>query len=424
MKKKLLISIFLIFTILQANIVFWACSDSCKIKNWPPDVLNNYIYTLRKVINNYNSQISKLKAKTWIQKDYSKTKTDIQTSFNKLINWDDYYTNFDFYVMYGTKNEYVSEIWRDYNLLQSEQKNLEKYYKKIISKWFDEQALDPTKLCNWIENCFLSGSALDVIMQITHNHENIMQYYKLSIIWKRILFSSDLMFVKTDFKDELYKYYNENTTRNCSKCEWWVYDRITKQIDKILNWQELARNWIKSWQDAIALLDGSLSKRQYEKVERDLLKKEVWSKWMSINASQSVLKNLDRYNQNWFSMDNNFITNSFDYIKYTVQSRIESFSETILQKFKTKTTTDIPISNFNNTKTDIKQTASIEQRIAQMYNMELPFAQIEDTSNEKLMWRIAELHYNLAQTIKALNWTVKTAQKVCNDQWRWLWNCE
>jgi len=32
---------------------------------------------------------------------------------------------------------------------------------------------------------------------------------------------------------------------------------------------------MKSWQDAIAMLDGSLSDREYERIERDLLKKEL-----------------------------------------------------------------------------------------------------------------------------------------------------
>jgi len=422
MKKILFTSIFL-FTIFFSNIVFWDCNSGCMIQNWPPDVLNNYLRDLKKVINNYNTELVKNPPKTWLEKEYSKTKTEIIRSFNKITSWDNYFTNFDFYVMYGTKNEYVPEIWRDYNLLKQEWIYLEKYYKKALSRWYADIVLDSEKICAWIKNCDLSGSALDILWEIYKNHDNIKNYFKLSIIWKRNLFWWNLILVWKNFKDELYKYYNENTTRNCSTCEWWVFDRITKQIDKISNWQEATKTWMKSWQDAIAMLDGSLSDREYERIERDLLKKELWQSASPINASETVLKNLDKYNQWWFSLDNNFITNSFDSVKNSITSQIDSFKDSILQKFKNKKE-DIPTVEFAKSNLWLQDTSKIEELIAEMYNKELPYAQLIDNSKEKLEWRIIELHYNLTQIIKTFDSSIKTSQKVCNDQWQWLWKCD
>lgn len=423
MKKSLIIISIFIFTIFSTNIAFWDCISGCKILSWPPDILNNYLRDLKKVINNYNSELVKNTPKTWLKKEYLKTKSEIIRSFNKMTSWDNYFTNFDFYVMYWVKNEYVPEIWRDYNLLEQEWTYLEKYYKKVLSSWYNDIILDSEKICQNIENCNLSWSALDILWKIYKNHDDIKNYFKLSILWKRNLFSWDLILVWKNFKDEFYDYYNENTTRNCSSCEWWFSDRITKKIKEISDLQETIKTWMKSWQDAIAMLDGSMSDREYERNERDLLKKELWKSASPINASEAILKNLDKYNGWWFSLKNNFITNSFDWVKNSITSQIDSFKDSILQNFKDNKD-DVSTEGFIKSDLWLKNTSTIEEIIAEIYNKELPYAQLIDTSKEKLEWRLIELHYNLTQTIKTFNNSIKTSKKVCNDQWKWLWKCD
>jgi hypothetical protein len=51
-----------------------------------------------------------------------------------MLDWSSYYSYFDFYVMYSLKNEYVYEIWRDYNLLEKEGSQLDKYLKYLTKK--------------------------------------------------------------------------------------------------------------------------------------------------------------------------------------------------------------------------------------------------------------------------------------------------
>lgn len=425
MKKKLLLSSVFIINIFFWNITFWGCNNSCNIKNWPPEVFTNYIKNLHKIISNYSVEISKLPPKKWLEKDYTKTKASVQKTFNKTIEWSWYFTNFDFYVLYWAKNEYVPEIWRDYNELQKESVELEKYLKKIINKWYEEEILDGKKICDWVKDCNLSWTNVDILSAIIKNHDNVKDYFKLSIIGKRNNFNSELILVPPNFKNDLYVYYNENTTNNCSKCEWWFFDRVSKQAEKITNWQENAKNWIKSWQDAIAILDGSLNDRQYERLERQVLEKELNSKWISINASSNILKTLWKYNETWwFSADNNFITNSYNYVKDAVKSQIKSFSETVLQKFKNGSVTEIPNVEFSQTRNDLTKTANIEEVIAELYNKELPSAQFQDLNTQNLQSKMIEMHYNLSQAIKTFDGTKKTSQKVCNSQWQWLWICE
>gem|GEM_PF-2361625 len=41
---------------------------------------------------------------------------------------------FDYYVVYATANEYVPEVWRDYEKLNKITKNLERYMKLATSR--------------------------------------------------------------------------------------------------------------------------------------------------------------------------------------------------------------------------------------------------------------------------------------------------
>lgn len=425
MMKKLLFIFFILWTvILTNNIAFWNC-NSCSISSWPAPVLSQYLTNLKKLSNNFSSEISKLTPNSGVKKDASKTKRNIQSSFNKMISWDWYYSLFDFYVLYGTSNSYVPEIWRDYNLLKKESDALWKYYDRIIKRWYDSWSIDIEKLCAWIENCnFSSQEVFSVLWEIIQNHEAVMDYYRLSILWKRHLFKKKIFFIWENFKDDLYGHYNEYTTENCASCEWGALERAKKQIDIIVNWQQSAKDGMKSWQDAIAMLDGTYDEREYERRERQLLEQELRSKWLSMNASNNVIKNLDKYNEWWwFTKNNNFITNSFDYIKNSVKSQIVSFRDSVLENFKGNKKT-VPLNTINTVENNLYITSKIEEKIAEIYNIELPYASFQDNSVENLEARMMELHYDLTQAIENLDSTVKISRKVCNDQWQWLWVCE
>lgn len=425
MKKILLTFFTLTIVIFSSNIALWNC-NSCSISSWPAPVLSQYLTTLKKLSNNFSSEISKITPNTGVKKDASKTKRNIQKSFNKMISWDGYYSLFDFYVLYGSSNEYVPEVWRDYSLLKKESDALAKYYDRVMKRWYDTWNIDLEKLCTWIENCtFSSSEVFSVLWEIIQNHEAVMDYYRLSILWKRHLFQKEILFVGENFKDDLYSHYNEYTTTNCSSCEGNAFDRAKKQINIIVNWQQSAKDGMKSWQDAIAMLDGTYDEREYERRERQLLEQELRSKWLSMNASNNVLKNLDEYNQSGnFTKNNNFITNSFDYLKNSVKSQIVSFRDSILESFKNNPKNEVPLNSVVKIETNLYFTSQIEERIAEMYKMELPYASFQDNSVESLESRIMELHYNLTQAIENLDETVKISRKVCNDQWQNLWTCE
>ncbi|MBW7954831.1 hypothetical protein H3C61_03385, partial [Candidatus Gracilibacteria bacterium] len=204
-----------------------------------------------------------------------------------------------------------------------------------------------------------------------------------------------------------------------------TFDRITKQVNLISNWQQQAKDGMKSWQDAIAMLDGTIDTRREERIERELLEKELKSQGTSLHQSDAMLSNLDKYNESGgYSEGNNFITNSFDYLKNSVKSQVDSFKESILENFKKSSKKEVPIDNFSNVEENINISKIIEEQVSSMYNKELPFANIQDDTNLGLEGRMIELHYDLNQAIGNLDSTIKVSQKVCNDQGKGLGVCE
>lgn len=429
MKKRILSTIF-ICTLFITNIAFWGCSE-CKIKEWPAPSLDKYINNLRKVITNITkevgiteSKLSDQEKKSSVKKDINSTSSRVTQVYNKMLNFDGYYSMFDFYVMYSLKNDYVQEVWRDYNSLEKESSWLDKYLKYVTKKWYDWVNLSKDKVCSWVEdNCDIEWDILDVIWQVISNHESVKNYYRLSIVGKKGDFEWKLKLVWDDFQKDFGECYNEWTTNNCWQCETWWFTKIGEKIGEISNWQENAKTGMKSWQDAIAILDGTWPDRDNERLERKLLEKEMKRNGTSMNSSDNMLKNLSKYKESsGFSLDNNFITNSFDSLKNTVTSQIKSFGDSITDLFKDKPKS-MPVWKISKTDDSKKVTADVEIIIKEIYNKELPYSQIQDTSAEDLQSKIIELHYNMTQSIYSLDKTKKVSEKVCDWQAKGTWLC-
>lgn len=424
MKKYIFTFLIAIFILSSNDIAFWWCSE-CKIQDGPPEVLTKYLDNIKKIRTNISKSLSEQESDKWkLEKDIDATNSKVTSFFNGIIDWDSYYSLFDFYVMYSAKNDYVMEVWRDYNLLENESKWMDKYLKYVTSKGLDNYEIPKEKVCAGVENCELWWKILDVIAELIKNHEAVKEYYRLSIVGKKNMFDKKMQLVEVNFTTDFGQYYNENTTKNCSLCEWASFDKIKKEAEKITNWQKNAKDGIKSWQDAIAMLDGTKDKREYERKERELLKRQLARDGTSAQASENALKNLDKYNKSGsFSLDNNFITNSYDHLKNSITSQIEWFRDSIIDQFNAAGKKSVPTSKFSKNRDGLNTTKWVELTIKELYNRELPYAQLIDTSSDNLQGKIIELHYNMAQSINSMNKTKKVSEKVCNAQWQWLWDC-
>jgi len=404
----------------------------CKIKSGPPEVLDEYIDTLQEVLDNVTSEIvqNDENEKTssnyqWVTNVYEGLKSRLHEGLSLFTNWDGYYEYFDYYVIYGIKNEYVPEIRRDHTSLQKQSTQIDQYLKIALNINIKDTYLTKEQVCGDIENCDFEGSLIKVLGMLRNNNEKVLTYYRMSITGKKHSFKDHIELVSEDFFTEFNEYYNEYTTENCSACAGSFKDRISNAISKISNLQESAKDGIKEWQDAIAILNGSLDEREYERLERELLEEELSRQWVSSKGSQAVLKNLDRYNETWgFTSDNNFITNSFAYFLDSIQSEIDDFRDSVLAQYKGTDKKSVPIQAFNKNTQDFRITKSVEESISELYQKELPYAQMEDESTESLQARIIQLHYDLTKAIEMLDNAVPVSEKVCNDQARGVGKCD
>lgn len=422
--KKIYIILFVIF--FTNSYTFANCSE-CKIKDWTPEILENYFSDLDKVIWNISSINWDTEKNTWIPNDFIWISKKVTSVYNEWVDWDWYMSYFDFYVVYATMSEYVPEVWRDYEKINKYSKRLEYLLKISINRWYKDKKISKDEVCKWVKNeCnFNWDDIYTVIWQVLNNNESLKDYYRLSITWKKNYFDKDKLknlqlFDKNTFVNEFNKYYNEFTSKNCSSCEEWFDDRIKTRVESISNWQDLWKNGTKDWIYRAWLLrwDTYVNNLRKEEIERKILQKELWRQWLSTSTSEKMLKNLEKFNDSWwFSPDNNFLTNTVSYVVDRSTAQYKEFDETVLSWFKNIKEREIPLSKFDKIDKWVLSQMDIENEIAELYNQELEFVKMTDDTVEALEWRIIEMHINLTYTIDALQNIFPLAEKVCNDQW-------
>lgn len=246
-KNKIIISIILFIYLWQQ--AFAECNIEAT-----PEVLQNYITNVNKVVSNISTIWNSNSKINWVKRDFVNASRKSLWILNELTDFDWYMSYFDYYVVYATLNEYVPEVWRDYEKINKITKNLERYMKLATSRWIDGWIIKNSEICSWVsEKCNLeSQSIYEAIWKVINNNEKILEYYRLSITWKLQFFNTEdkqkLQLINNDtFFKEFNTYYNEFTTSKCSQKEWWFSDRIDKAVESISNWQDLWKNGTKDW---------------------------------------------------------------------------------------------------------------------------------------------------------------------------------
>lgn len=426
---------FFVISYISLGVVFADWNENCKIRDNTAPVLEEYISNLRKVISNITSATQNIDEKTQVEKDLIEVKTQMIRLYNMSITWSWYRSNFDFLVIYAISNEYIYEIWRDYEMLDKEWSWLEKYSKAIVSRWLTSVNLKKENICKWLDSSVCNiwdWDILDVLSELQTNNELIKHYYRLSILDEKWDFKWSFKLVPNNFKQEFDEYYNWKTTADCIWSEWWFWEKAWNAMEKIWESFKLWSKWLKNWKEALWyfwITDNNAMRVQ--EYERQVLKNELSRQWISWTQADAILWNLERFNKEWIDwiFSNNFIMNSFNFIKNSFISQISEFDENVLQNFwwwdgksnennQTKSITQI-----ETTDRKIKITKQVQDRISYMYNKELPSLKIQETWNEKLLIKLIDMHLNLWKAIKTLDSTVKIAEKVCNSQAVWEWKC-
>ena len=223
------------------------CSNSCTIKDAPAPILQEYINNNRKVISNISNQLTPNNVNNVFDKQYNKI-------YNSITNWNTFSSWVDFLKL-ELSWEVPLPVKRDMQLLKKEWEYLAKFLKSSILQNSSSSLVD--NACNWVSNCQLSWTAWDIIWELIANHSNVMEFFKLSLLWKQSSFQWNISLVKPSFKSELNNHYNTYTLTDCSKCEWEFNQKIEKAI-KAVSWED--KKWkdgIQEWRDAWNILNGS-----------------------------------------------------------------------------------------------------------------------------------------------------------------------
>lgn len=420
---------------------------SCLIKDNTALFLFDYISDNRQIVKNIWDAITKYnkeKAKeekekanneNWvdiiwtnqdrIKKDYDIAKNETTSILSQMFNFNWYYSYFNYYVTFPISNEVPYQVKRDYKILKDEIDWLYSYLETIDKQWYTNVVVE--NACKWMENCELNWQTTKEVMKVLlQNMDKILDFYRLTVTWEDNDYSlSDFELVDNNFIINMKKYYWLNSVNLCNQDEWWFFEQISKKISEITILTKEWKDWIQKWKDAIALIRWENKEKELE-IERKKLKEYLSSQWVSAEKQEVMLQKLDEYNKNWFSTNNNFIANTISSTMTDLNKKLKKWHEEVIWDFfdKQPEKTKLEIGEVMVVKENSTISKNIKDRIAELYETEIPFAAIWDTATEKLRARIIDTHLYLDSSIKTLENTIKISQKVCKDQDKWSWKCE
>lgn len=432
MKNKISIIWLIIISILVFPVNTHGNSSSCSIENDTAESLTNYIKNVRKAVTNTNKSL------LWKidKKDTSKlsiTWNQISRIYSETINWDWFYTDFSYYLTFPMLNNIPQPIHRDLAILENETDWLRNYLETLVWKWYSWVNLDKQEVCNWVENCDLQWDTINIIWKIIKNNTQITTLYKQIVTNPNQTHSLDTILTiewSEWFISELITHYWWKTIEHCGNTEDAFWDRIEKAKQAILLNNKVWKDWIQKWKDAWKLLVWADSDSEsYADAERRVLQKELSRQWLSANAQEIMMNNLEEFNAWKHWLDNNFMTKSFSQI-YEAWVKIKDwFNEATAGLFDWEDTQAenqkavVWINKLLSVSEKEQITTNTQKRLDILYRTHIEYASIESYSTAKLQSDVIKMHNKIKNSSEILRNTCELAVKVCNDQWRWKWNC-
>lgn len=444
----------LIFTL--TNKTFAENASDCSVSQTSESIVN-YIKDDRKIVSNILSNLewwNDTSTIKWKWSDaYDKIRSKMIRLSNSLFSWNWYESYFKFYVLVPIDQELPYEIIRDHKILQNEGKMLEKILEKLMKNNNDWSNISKEKLCEWInekEDCELKiwklSNAGNVINELIKNNTNITDLFRSSVIWYTRNNPSTFLIDSDDLKS---KYSNTRLSEYSKNC--WVWKKFGDKMDEITNWQKVTKDWKIAWEDALlrlrcswvsaAWVCSSRDSAKYKELEKKLLKNELSRQWLSSNMTKKMLQNLNDFNNKckW----NDLLANIICWAKQSVKNSAKAiynwesqkwedwwFIQNFLSTLEWITSNwfwkkeNVSINALSETNAKTKKDDEIKAIINKLYNnWEVTLWQKADTE-DKLQSRIIDIHISLIKAIEELDDTYKNSEKVCEQQWAWLWSCK
>ena len=348
---------------------------------------------------------------------------------------------FDFYVTSTMETRMPKEFYRDYDKLVDVWNRADRFIERVAELGYEDQWLDIDILCAWLNVdedswCFKSFKkkspeikAWVAISEVYKNNQLVKWMFRRSALgWEnKIENSSQLMFTdvsREEFRTMLNRYYGANAFAECSSCDWFNYEisRRIEQIGATLKRQKKASNvWVDAWYTLIGHESVDIAQR-----ERILLERELSRQWLPAEAADTMVQNLEKYNENgWgFSLWNNAISNTFRSIRNTLWEFSEDYSFAVDSEFERqiengadpeKVTTSIEQLQDVVAKTDTSSRTARE--IKELYLIQYNLAQSDDLAVDLFSKEIIKSYNSFTDATAILKDTVTLSEEVCNTQW-------
>lgn len=418
--KKLILTFFVF--IFSINIAY---GGSCRIKDKEASVLSEWIKNNEKILSKIQNWTTNTDSSNYPFKEEA---TKIVWWFNKLFSFDANYSTFKYYVVFPISYEVPKEVKRDYKLIEKEINKIEKKFKQTIENSAWNKIIENP--CSWIKwRCNFPNKikAEDLLVNTLKNAKQILTYYTNLVVWDDYK-SSNLTLVSNNFENEMKSHYWKVENSSCNEEEeWGFFQRITESIEEIWNLQKQAKDWLKKWQEAWNLLMERDEERQtYQEKEKNLLQKELSKQWISSSNKENMLNALEKYNSEWFSMNNNFVYNTYNNAKTKIENSVKKIKNEFIKDFlntEQKTKDEVQIKNTSISEESSKTTLKIKEEIDSLYFKQKDFDAVSEMNTHNLMNRIIESHIFTSNNIETLKETCKKAVDLCNRQDTWNWNC-
>ena len=418
-------------TIILFFCVIWSANaGSCLIKNEPSNWLKEYLRNLKTILGNISSQAKG--DEWWLNSIYSYGVKALSDTFNM----NNFFNEVDYFSFYWKFQEIPKEVDRDYNTLKKE----DEFIKKAIESVSNSNAKDSkTKsVCAWVKwRCEFKDWATvwDVLRNVSQNHEKVKSAFVKISTWQKD-YSRDIrnyILIDNSFFADIETNYASENNISCSEEEGRLWDRVKKKTEEIFEDEKYAKDWIKKWKEAWAMVNGinTLPREEAEAIEKELLRKELSRQWVSWDNQENVLEALEKYNKKWsFSLTNNFVANTFstatekfkDTFQQLKEEVVTDFFENYKQKM-TKAQKSLPVKDVNKVQSNSTQIKDVKSRIDQMYAEVSNYWSVSEYNSDNLRNRFINTHIEMSNAINKLIWTCKKAVKICNQQDAWNWDC-
>lgn len=277
----------------------WAAG--CSIKEAPDPALQEYLKGVDKLVVDVLQATSQktcqdsASGNRTATSDVDKAQSSVMGSVNKALKTDNVVTSFRFTVDLIKRTELPAGIRRDASQLDRRQRSLISAIDSVSANCGSETVL-PKDLSPFPPYSTAGKEAGDVLSEALTNHVKVMELYREAVLGDEPVTVEGLVLVPKDFTAKIKEAYGPKALAACNTTgEGTFFEKVKQAIDRIGNLGNVMQNGTQDWKDAWALLQGS--HKNQDRIEKQLLRKELSNQGLSTSASERALRNLDAYNR-------------------------------------------------------------------------------------------------------------------------------